>query len=250
MKIIIAEDEQPQREALAAALREVWPEAHLVASCADGLEALEAFHTEQPAAAFLDLRMPGLHGLEVARAMAGVTQVVFITAHDDAAVRAFEQGAVDYLLKPFRRERLEQAVTRLRERLRGAAQVDLHQVLDRLRVQLAPNGRPQTLKWVTASVGEVTKLYSIDEVIAFHAQDKYTRVITANDEAIIRTSLRELLQMLDPDVFWQVHLSVIVRASAIAHVRRDELAKSSLRLRGKSEELPVSAAFQSRFRGM
>lgn len=244
VKIIVAEDEQPQREALVAELGTLWPEATVIA-CADGLEALEAFHREQPVVAFLDVRMPGLSGLEVGRAMASTAQVVFITAHDDAAVQAFEQGAVDYLLKPVRTDRLQKAIDRVRERLRATSTVDVGKVIDQLRAQLA--SKPQTLKWVTASAGEVTKLYAIDDVIAFQAHDKYTRVLTANDEAIIRTSLRELLVQLDPEVFWQVHRSVIVRASAIERVRRTEL---TLRLRGLSEEFPVSAAFQSRLRSM
>ena len=247
--LLIAEDEQPQREALQALLQELWPEAAVVAVCADGLEAVEAFEREQPQVAFLDIRMPGLCGLEVARTISDRAHLVFVTAYDDHAVRAFEQGAVDYLLKPVRRERLIETISRLRKRVQSAPS-DADQLLARLREELARGPRREGLKWITASVGDTVTLYPIEEVLAFQAQDKYTRVITATGEAVIRKSLRELLAVLDPDVFWQVHRSVIVRAGAIDRVRRDELGKHWLSLKNHKEVLPVSSAFQSRFRGM
>lgn len=198
---------------------------------------------------FLDLRMPGLGGLDVARAIGAAAHVVFITAHDDSAVIAFEQGAVDYVLKPVRRERLERTVARVKQRL-GEAPPGLDALVARLRDELAPARDPGLLKWVTASVRDTVKLYAIDEILAFWAQDKYTRVLTASDEALIRTSLRDLLPQLDPERFWQVHRSVIVRASAIASVRRDPGGGHSLAVKGRGEVLPLSAAFYSRLRGM
>lgn len=250
MNVLIAEDERPQREALEAMLREVWPEATVCASCVDGLDALEAFERERPAVAFLDLRMPGVGGLEVAQAMSHDAQTVFVTAFDDAAVRAFEQGAVDYVLKPIRRERLATTVARLKERLSHRRGADFDAVLGRLRAELSRTPKTPALKWVTASRGATVKLYAIDEVLAFQAQDKYTMVLTASDEAVIRTSLRELMAGLDSELFWQIHRSVIVRATAIEQVTRDELNKHWLRLKGRPGVLPVSSAFHKRLKGM
>lgn len=241
IRILIAEDEQPQREALVASLASLWPEAQVVASCGDGLSALEAFEREQPHVAFVDLRMPGASGLELARAMADSVFVVFVTAHDDAAVQAFEHGAVDYLLKPVEPARLALTIARLQERLRTTSRP--HTQLGTLAVRPAP----APLKWVTATVRDTTTLYAIDDVIAFQAQDKYTRVLTATDDAIIRTSLRELLRGLDPEVFWHVHRSLIVRATAIDKLKRDELGQW-IKLKGQSEWFAVSQAFHSRLR--
>jgi DNA-binding LytR/AlgR family response regulator len=250
IKLLIAEDEPPQRRALEALLREVWPEAELCASCSDGVTALEAFARERPAVAFLDLRMPGLGGLEVARAIAGAAHVVFITAYDDAAITAFEQGAVDYVLKPVRRERLERTVARLQDRLRAPPAPGLDALVARLRAELGGARPPGALRWVTATVRDAVKLYAIDDILAFQAQDKYTRALTATDEAILRTSLRELTGQLDPEVFWHVHRSVIVRATAIDEVRRDALGRYRLTLKGRADVLPLSSAFYGRLRGM
>ena len=255
VRVLIAEDEAPQRASLLALLAELWPEAEVVAACADGLEALEAFERERPAVALLDIRMPGLTGLEVARFIGARAHLVFVTAYEEHAVRAFDAGAVDYLLKPVRRERLEETIARLRQRLRtdgGAppALPDPAVLLDRMREALARGPRREALKWITASVGDTVKLYPIDEVLAFQAQDKYTRVLAVGDEAVIRKSLKELRALLDPEVFWQVHRSVIVRATAIDRVHKDELGKVWLTLKRGGEVLPVSSAFQGRFRGM
>jgi DNA-binding LytR/AlgR family response regulator len=244
--ILIAEDEQPQREALVSLLRELWPSARLAASCADGPSAQAAFEAERPDVAFLDVRLPGCSGIDVARSIAGRAQIVFVTAHDDYAVRAFEQGAVDYLLKPVQRARLTETIARLRDRARPAA--DFDQLLSRLSRELTP-ARSQ-LKWITASIADTIKLYPIDDVLAFQAQDKYTRVLTSSDDAIIRRSLRELLTALDPEAFWQIHRSAVVRASAIDCVKRDALGKPFLSLKGRPETFSVSSAFLARFRGM
>jgi DNA-binding LytR/AlgR family response regulator len=249
VRVLVAEDEAPQRQSMIALLGQLWPEARVVAACADGLEALEAFARESPEVAFLDIRMPGLDGLAVARSMSGQAHLVFVTAYDDHAVKAFEAGAIDYLLKPVRADRLAETVARLRQRVQ-AVPPDVADMLARLRDELARGPRVQSLKWITASVGETVKLYPIEEILAFQAQDKYTRVLTAGDDAIIRKSLRELMVALDPEEFWQVHRSVIVRAGAIDQVRKDELGKHWLTLKGRAEALPVSSGFQSRFRGM
>jgi DNA-binding LytR/AlgR family response regulator len=242
MRLLVAEDERPQREELVRVLTELWPEAAVV-PCADGLEALEAYDAARPDVAFVDLRMPGLGGLELARALAGVL-IVFVTAHDDAAIHAFEQGAVDYLLKPVRRERLALTLLRVQERLR-----------QRVAPAAPPSFPPQAaregpLRWISASIGDTVRFYPIDDVLAFQSQDKYTRVLTRSDDAVIRTSLRELGRGLDPNAFWHVHRSVIVRAAAIEWVKRDAAGRFVLALKGRAERFPVSTSFQRRLRGM
>lgn len=246
-RILIAEDEAPQRDAMVAMLSAEWPSARIVATCDDGLEALEAFDRFAPEVAFLDIRMPGLSGIDVARALSGRAHIVFVTAHDEYAVQAFEHGAADYLCKPVRVERLRETIKRLESRM-SAPPAEIAQLLEGMRRTL--DSRRARLNWITATVGDGVVLHPIEDVIAFHASDKYTTVITKHDEALIRTSLRELSASLDADVFWQVHRSAIVRATAIEMVKRDELGKLYLTLKGRSETLPVSDAFRSRFRGM
>jgi DNA-binding LytR/AlgR family response regulator len=244
---VIAEDEAPQRRELRAMLAELWPELEVVSECEDGLAALDALTQYRPGVAFLDIRMPGVSGLEVARAAGAGCQVIFITAYDEYALKAFDEGAVDYLLKPVSRDRLQRAVERTRARLPGGAP-DIAALLDLVQSRLAP-GR-QGIKWITASVGNSVKMFAVDEVLFFQAQDKYTRVVTANGTGHIRTSLKELLPALDSGTFWQVHRSVIVRVSAIHTVDKGEDGKLRLTVRGHDEVLPVSSAFQHRFRGM
>ena len=251
VSVLVAEDEAPQRAALLEMLEDAWEGLDIVAACEDGLSALEAVAEHRPQVAFLDIRMPGVSGLDVARAV--VAQgglVVFTTAYDDYAIRAFEAGAVDYLLKPVAPARLEQAIARLRERLatRPAGR-ELSERLEALEQRLRPQGE-RLVRWISASVGDTVRMLGIDEVLYFQAQDKYVRVVTAQDEAIIRTPIKDLLAGLDPEEFWQVHRGVVVRVSAIDRVRRDELGKARLSLRGRDEQLPVSAAFLHRFRGM
>jgi DNA-binding LytR/AlgR family response regulator len=245
---LIAEDELPQRQELRVLLGELWPELDIVAECEDGLGALQALEEHRPDVAFLDIRMPGVSGLEVARAAHARCQVIFITAYEEYALRAFDEGAVDYLQKPVARERLGRAVERTCARLGAGTQVNLNALIDLVQARLAP-GR-QGIKWITASVGNAVRMFSIDEVLFFQAQDKYTRVVTVDNEGHIRTPLRELLAALDSEVFWQVHRSVIVRVGAIRAVEKAEDGKLHLTIRGHAEVLPVSSAFQHRFRGM
>ncbi|GAA4792473.1 LytTR family DNA-binding domain-containing protein [Lysobacter hankyongensis] len=247
---IIAEDEAPLRRALRALLAEAWPELRVVAECEDGIAAMEAIAAHRPDLCFLDIRMPGVSGLDVARAaVAAKSLVVFTTAYDKYAVRAFETGAVDYLLKPVQPERLQRAVERLRARLRDASTDDDAARVDTLEAALRPAGA-RLIRWISAAVGDSVRMIGIEDVLFFQAQDKYVRVVTADGEAIIRTPIKELLAGLDPDAFWQVHRGTLVRVSAIDRLRRDEFGKSMLHLRGHDEALPVSAAFLHRFRGM
>ena len=247
---LIAEDEAPQRAALLDTLDAVWPALHMVAACEDGIAALQAAAEHRPRVAFLDIRMPGVGGLDVARAVAaGGGLVVFTTAYDEYAIRAFDAGAVDYLLKPVTEDRLRIAVERVQARLAQPPADDLQARVDELEARLRPAG-DRLIRWISAGVGDHVRMIGIDEVLFFQAQDKYVRVVTAEGEALIRTPIKDLLAGLDPDVFWQVHRGSVVRVSTIARVRRDELGRSRIELRGHRETLPVSAAFVHRFRGM
>jgi DNA-binding LytR/AlgR family response regulator len=238
---LIAEDEGAQRRALARLLASAWPELRIVAECANGIAALAALETERPTIAFLDIRMAGRDGISVAQQAGASTQIVFTTAYDQHAVRAFELGAIDYILKPVTAERLETTLSRLRARLKDfRAKVD---------GPVTSPSIPQ-LSWITASIGNQVKFIGVENVLFFQACDSCTRVVTATEEAVIRMPLRELLNRVDPDVFWQVHRSFIVQLSAIEAVRRNELGKLEIGLRGCGEVIPVSQSFQRRFRGM
>ncbi|PZP61559.1 MAG: DNA-binding response regulator [Pseudoxanthomonas spadix] len=250
---VVAEDEDLLRAALVAQLRQAWPQLGIGAECSDGASALEAIAERQPDVAFLDIRMPGLTGIEVARAAADAsprTQVVFVTAYDQYAVQAFEHGAVDYLLKPVTRDRLDATVQRLQARTQPS--VPDVAVLDALLRRLAPSARPAAapLAWVTASTGRETRLILIDDVAYFRADHKYTVVMTAEGEALLRTPLRELLGVLDPAVFKQIHRSTIVNLKAVASVIRDDTGKGQLKLRNRPELLTVSQPFMGLFKGM
>jgi DNA-binding LytR/AlgR family response regulator len=246
---LIAEDELPQRQELRSLLAELWPELRIVGECGDGLSALELLEDMKPDVAFLDIRMPGVNGLEVARAVRAPCQIIFTTAFEEYAVQAFDEGAVDYLLKPITRERLVRAIGRARAGVSTRTAMDLGPFLDLLQSKLSPKANV-AIKWITASVGNSTRMFAVDEVLFFQAQDKYTRVVTAEGEGHIRTPLKELLAALDPQEFWQVHRSVIVRVGAILAVTKDADEKLQLSVRGRPDTLPVSSAFQHRFRGM
>jgi DNA-binding LytR/AlgR family response regulator len=247
---LIAEDEAPQRAALLDLLAEQWPELEVVGACEDGPSALLIAAERRPQVAFLDIRMPGIGGLDVARAVvAGGGLVVFTTAYDEYAVRAFDAGAADYLLKPIQPARLRRTVERLRARLARPDDIVPAAPLDALEARLRPHG-DRLIRWISASAGDSVRMIGIDEVVYFQAQDKYVRVVTGDDEAVIRTPLKELLAGLDPDLFWQVHRGVVVRVAAIERLRKDEFGRAVLRLKGRAETLPVSAAFVHRFRGM
>jgi len=249
---LIADDEDLPRAELRRMLAAAWPELRVVAECEHGPAAVEAIEAHAPQVAFLDIRMPGCSGLDVARAASGRCHTVFTTAYDSHAVAAFEAGAVDYLLKPIAADRLAQAVARLRERLQRRNEApDLDALVQRLAVRLQGGGQaPARLRWLSASVGDTIKMFAIDEVLFFQSDEKYTRVVTAGDEAHVRKPLREIADGLDPDDFWQVHRGVIVRASAIARAQRDELGRITLHLRQHRETLAVSQAWAWRFKPM
>jgi DNA-binding LytR/AlgR family response regulator len=249
---LIADDEDLPRAELRRMLEAAWPELRIVAECEDGAAAIEALDALRPDIAFLDIRMPGRSGLDVARAASGRCHVVFTTAYDSHAVEAFRTGALDYLLKPVDAARLAPPVARLRERLGlKASAPDLDSLLEKLRPQLAARGAEAVrLRWISASVGDTIKMFSIDEVLFFQSDEKYTRVVTARDEAHLRKPLKEIAEGLDGDDFWQVHRGAIVRAAAIARAQRDEMGRITLHLKEHTEKLAVSQAYAWRFKPM
>ncbi len=248
-RVLIADDEEAPREQLLAALKRAWPAAQVVATAGNGVDAWDAFLEHEPNVCFLDIRMPGLSGIDVARRIGNQAQVVFVTAYGDHALAAFDTGAVDYLLKPVDTERLSQAVLRLRARLSPTA-TDTAAGLQALLRQLTEGAhRPPPLAVLQAGVGRELRMIRTDEVIYFESDSRYTRVVYAGGDALIRTPLKELLAQLDEQLFWQVHRSVIVNHRHIAAAVRVDEGSMHLTLRGRSERLPVSRHFQALFKG-
>ena len=245
VKALIAEDEPLLREELREALRSAWPELTICAEAADGLEALAAFERHAPDVLFLDIQMPGLSGIEVAHRLGGRAHVAFITAYDQHAVAAFEQGALDYVLKPFSAERLALTVSRLKARI-GSTPADLGGLLNRLRELV--DQETHYLQWITVSLGQELRLVTISEICYFRADEKYTAVVTSEAEHLIARALKQLCEQLDPKVFWRIHRSVIVNVNAIRSVHRDFHGRLEVRLKQRSETLPVSAAHAHQFR--
>jgi DNA-binding LytR/AlgR family response regulator len=250
---IVAEDEALLRQDLVTQLRSAWPELTLAAECDDGASALEAIATHQPDVAFLDIRMPGLTGLEVAAATAEVsprTQVVFVTAYNQHAIEAFERGAVDYLLKPITPERLAATIKRVKARIDSGDAGAASSVAEQLRAKIPAQGASPPLQWITASAGRETRLILVEDVLYFQADNKYTVVMTAEGESLIRRPIRELLDVLDPNIFKQIHRSTVVNMRAIAGITRDETGRGTIRLRSRPETLGVSLTFMPLFRNM
>ena len=247
---LIADDEPHLATYLQGLLAKAWPELEVVAVAKNGIEAAERIAALQPDVAFLDIKMPGLTGLDVAQGIEGATRVVFVTAFDEFAVAAFEQQALDYVLKPVKAERLARTV----ERLRASAAVpteDARLATALQRLLTAPNSPPAApLRHIRASQGELVHQIDVAEVLYFHADDKYTCVRTAAGEHLIRTTITELAALLDPARFQQIHRSTIVNLDHLAGTRRDELSRLFVRVRGRGEELPVSRAYVHLFKAM
>ena len=251
---IIADDEPRLAEYLRGRLAELGPDLIVAGVAANGPEAQALIEAEAPDIAFLDIRMPGLTGLEVARGAGAHVHIVFVTAFDQYAVDAFDRAAADYLLKPVTDERLAQTVARLKQRLAAATPApDLSATLSAL-AQLVPRlGAAvggERLAWVRASMGAQVRLIAIDDVCYFQANDKYTSVFTQEGEALIRTPLRELSAQLDPARFWQVHRGTIVNLAHVATTHRDFAGRVTLSLKARPEIVAVSRAFAHRFRQM
>jgi len=252
-RAVIADDEPHLAQALQRQIARLWPELQVVALARNGLEAAEAIATHEPEVAFLDIQMPGLTGLEVAQGIEGRTRVVFVTAFDEYAVQAFEQSALDYLLKPVADERLARTVTKLRAATAGApdAQDDtrLGAVLKRL-IGSSTASPATPLRWIRASVGELTHQIDVRDVLFFHADEKYTVVQLSDAEHLIRTPIVDLMAQLDTEQFWQIHRSTIINLEYLAGTRRDEASRLFVRVRGHERELPVSRAYVPLFKAM
>ena len=233
------------RAQLRSRLAQVWPELVIDAEAENGEQAIALCSKLEPDVAFLDIRMPVKDGLEVARAIGGRCHVVFVTAYDEYAVTAFEQGAVDYVLKPVTADRMAKVVERLKQRLAGSP-TDLTAVLQ----QLGARDAAGPLRWIRASLGASIRLIAVEDVVYFQAEDKYTRVVTPEGEALIRKTIKELSAALDPEFFWQVHRATIVNLRAIARVDRDYRDQPSIVLKGRSETLTVSRTFAHLFKSM
>lgn len=259
---VIAEDESLLREALIEQINKAWPDLKIVAACDDGASALEAIVEHQPDVVFLDIRMPGLSGIEIAEAMgecSAYTQIVFVTAYDQYAIDAFEKGAVDYILKPVTYDRLSSTVKRLQSRIeqsqtRGSNTHAVAGLLAQLQAAASPSfnfvRKTEPLVWLTASSGTETKLIMVEEVAYFKADNKYTVVMTAEGESLLRKPIRELLDVLDPTMFKQIHRSTIVNFKAIASIARDDTGKGIVKLKTRPETLSVSQPFMVLFRNM
>ena len=236
---IIADDEEPMRQLLRARLQDAWPQLQIVAEAANGVEAIALTGLHQPDIVFLDIRMPGLSGIEAARMLFNRCHIVFVTAYDQYAIEAFEQGALDYLLKPAGGERLKTTCERLQARL-GKSPDNIERQLTQL-LQHTSQRKPQEfLKWIQAQVGNSLRMISTREVLFFRADEKYTRVQTLEGEVLIRKTLKELEDELDPKEFWRIHRSTLVRVDAIAEVKRDLRGRQMVRVRNSDEELEVS----------
>jgi DNA-binding LytR/AlgR family response regulator len=243
---LIAEDECLLADELKEELAHLWPELILCAQVSDGFAALAAIERDRPDVLFLDVEMPGLSGIEIARLSGGRSHVIFITAFDRYAIQAFEEGAIDYVLKPLEPARLARAVQRVKERL-GRAPADLSKLVDRFKE--APL-RPDLLRWITVLNGQEIRLITIDDVICFEADNKYVAVVTADGDSLITTPLKELIAGLDPSVFWQIHRGTIVNVNAIESVRRLPGGKLEVHLKKVARKLAVSDRFAHLFRQM
>jgi len=252
-RAVIADDEPLMRSQLRARLGELWPDLEVVGEAKNGIEAVELVSTHRPEVVFLDIRMPAKTGIEAARDIARLEgrlpEIVFVTAYDQYAIDAFQQGVIDYVLKPAERERLAVTVERLRKRLAApSSSADvLQQALAKLAERLEP---PSRLKWIQASVGSQIQMIAVEDVLFFVSDEKYTRVQTAQQEALIRKPIKELIDELDPQQFWQIHRSTVINARAIAGVIRDERGRQLVAIKGRPEKLEVSRSYAHLFKGM
>lgn len=244
--VLVAEDEPLMRERLLGMLATAWPEAQVVAAPENGIDAWDAWLEHEPQVVFLDIRMPGMSGLEVAERIGRRSHVVFVTAYDQYAVDAFDTGAVDYLLKPIQPGRLDKALARLREKLDTRPE-DVSEVVQQVKAA-SPQAKREKLKWLKASVGKQIRLIDVEEVLFFQADTKYTRVVLADSEALVRIPLKDLVGGLDPGLFWQIHRGTLVNVNAIKVAERVDAERMQVLLRGSSEVLPVSRSFTYLFR--
>ncbi len=241
---LIVEDEPLLRQELADHLRALWPELEICGHAENGIEAISMMESQHPDIVFLDIQIPGLNGMEVAQHVPETTQIVFVTAYAEYAVQAFEAGAADYLVKPVNAARLMQTIKRLKTRSRDAVPVP-----PAVWQKVFGNAVAPYLKWIKASVGNTVRLLMVSDVIYFQSEGKYTRVVTAADDALIRLPLKSLVEQLDPAQFTQIHRGAIVNLEAVDRIERDGTAMA-IRLKGRTETLAVSEAYTRQFRQM
>jgi len=248
---VIADDERLMREQIIDRLKEAWPELQIVGEASNGNEAIAIVQSEEPDIVFLDIRMPGVDGIQAAQALAGRVHVVFVTAHDEYAISAFEHGAIDYLLKPPEPQRVALTCERLRARLTQAPD-PMNDLLAQLSQRLGAGGvKPREyMRWVQASVGANIRMIPTSDILFFRAEDKYTRVQTERFEALIRKPIKELIDELDPDEFWQIHRSTVVRVDAVEQVSRDFRGRQIVHVKGSQQKLEVSRTFNHLFKQM
>jgi DNA-binding LytR/AlgR family response regulator len=243
---LIAEDEPLLRAQLRARLCDAWPDLVEIIEAENGEQALALVQERAPDVVFLDIRMPRISGLDVARALAGRCHVVFVTAYDEYAIAAFDEGAVDYVLKPVTAARMTKVVARVKARL-ATPPPDLAALLRGL---AARDESAAPLKWIRASLGNAMQMIAVADVVYFRAEDKYTKVVTRDSEALIRTPIKDLYDELDQEAFWQIHRATIVNLNAIARVDRDFREQPIITLKGRPEKLVVSRTFAHRFKSM
>jgi DNA-binding LytR/AlgR family response regulator len=248
---VIADDERLMREQIIGRLKEAWPELVIVGEASNGREAVALAQSHEPDIVFLDISMPGMDGIQAAQALAGRAHVVFVTAHDQYAISAFEQGAVDYLLKPAEAERVALTCERLRARLEQKPD-PMNDLLAQLSQRLGSGGvkAREYLRWVQASVGANIRMIPTSDILFFRAEDKYTRVQTRSFEALIRKPIKELIDELDPDEFWQIHRATVIRVDAVEQVSRNFRGNQVVHVKGSDEKLEVSRTFNHRFKQM
>lgn len=247
-RALIAEDEAHVAVDLRARLAALWPELEIVGVARNGTEALERLEADKPDVAFLDIKMPGMSGLDVVRQLKHPCLIVFVTAYDQFAVEAFERAAVDYLVKPVADERLKRTVARLREAVKKSVAPDLSALVASL--QDAMGAHPGRIKWIKASLGDTLRLVSIDEVCYFQSADKYTTVRTRDAELLVRMPIKELIPKLDPQQFWQIHRGTVVNARQILTATSDGDGHLTLKLRDRPESLAVSRSYAHLFKQM
>jgi DNA-binding LytR/AlgR family response regulator len=251
-KAVVADDEEELRKYLKSMLSEIWPELIICGEARNGKEALDLVESKRPQIAFLDIRMPGLSGMEVAKRIAGLCRIVFVTAFDQYAIEAFEREAVDYLLKPVSRERLLQTVQRLKNQLEASTDppARLAEVVEQVLSRLPGKGGADFLRWIKTQQKDSIRLIPVEEVDYFKAEDKYTLVITKEGESLIRKSIKELTQELDPGQFWQIHRGMIVNVCKIDKVSRSLTGRGMLKLKERPEVLTVSRSYLHLFKEM
>ena len=247
---VVADDERLMREQLIGRLKQAWPELSIVGEASNGREAVALVRSLEPDIAFFDISMPEMDGVQAAQAVAGDVHVVFVTAHDEYAIKAFEQGAVDYVLKPAEPERLAITCERLRERLESAPD-PMRELLAHLSQRLGGGVKPREyMRWVQASVGATIRMIPTSDILFFRAEDKYTRVQTPTFEALIRKPIKELIDELDPKAFWQIHRATVVRVDAITQVSRNLRGNQVVHVKGRDDKLEVSRSFAHLFKQM